>query len=60
VALRRGARERRSVPSASASYSTARARLRAAIEDHFGAVEEIDCDAVTAEVMADTGETGFG
>jgi hypothetical protein len=48
------------VPSASASYSTARARLRAAIEDHFGAVEEIDCDAVTAEVMADTGETGFG
>jgi RNA polymerase sigma-70 factor, ECF subfamily len=34
----------------------ARTRLRAAIEDYFGAVEEIDCDAVTAEVMADTEE----
>jgi RNA polymerase sigma-70 factor (ECF subfamily) len=34
----------------------ARTRLRAAIEDYFGAVEEIDRDAVTAEAMADTEE----
>jgi hypothetical protein len=53
-------RPSRSLAGTGASSSSARARLRAAIEDHFGAVEEIDYDAVTAEVMADTGETGFG
>jgi RNA polymerase sigma-70 factor, ECF subfamily len=34
----------------------ARTRVRAAIEDYFGAVEEIDYDAVTAEAMRDTAE----
>ena len=34
----------------------ARSRVRNAIEDYYGAVEEIDYDAVTAELMADTGE----
>jgi RNA polymerase sigma-70 factor, ECF subfamily len=32
----------------------ARTRVRAAIEEHFGAVEEIDYDAVTNEPMGDT------
>jgi RNA polymerase sigma-70 factor (ECF subfamily) len=32
----------------------ARSRVRNAIEDYFGAVEEIDFDAVTAELMGDT------
>jgi RNA polymerase sigma-70 factor (ECF subfamily) len=32
----------------------ARARVRAAIEDYFGAVEEIDLDAVTADLPGDT------
>jgi len=32
----------------------ARTRVRAAIEEHLGAVEEIDYDAVTAEPMRDT------
>ena len=34
----------------------ARSRVRNAIEDYYGAVEEIDFDAVTAELMADTAE----
>jgi RNA polymerase sigma-70 factor, ECF subfamily len=34
----------------------ARTRVRAAIEEHFGAVEEIDYDAVTDELMGDTGQ----
>ena len=34
----------------------ARSRVRNAIEDYYGAVEEIDYDAVTAELMADTAE----
>ncbi len=34
----------------------ARTRVRTAIEDYFGAVEEIDYDAVTAEAMRDTAE----
>ena len=34
----------------------ARARVRAAIEDHFGAVEEIDYSGVTAEPVRDTAE----
>jgi RNA polymerase sigma-70 factor, ECF subfamily len=39
----------------------ARSRVRTVIEDYFGAVEEVDYDAVTSEVMADTAnqETGF-
>jgi RNA polymerase sigma-70 factor (ECF subfamily) len=32
----------------------ARSRVRNAIEEHYGAVEEIDYDAVTAELMGDT------
>jgi RNA polymerase sigma-70 factor, ECF subfamily len=32
----------------------ARSRVRTAIEDYYGAVMEIDYDAVTAELMADT------
>jgi len=32
----------------------ARSRVRNAIEDYYGAVEEIDYDAVTAELMGDT------
>jgi RNA polymerase sigma-70 factor, ECF subfamily len=32
----------------------ARSRVRTAIEDYYGAVVEIDYDAVTAELMADT------
>jgi RNA polymerase sigma-70 factor (ECF subfamily) len=32
----------------------ARSRIRTAIEDYYGAVEEIDYDAVTAEAMRDT------
>jgi RNA polymerase sigma-70 factor, ECF subfamily len=32
----------------------ARSRVRSAIESYYGAVEEIDYDAVTAELMADT------
>lgn len=32
----------------------ARSRVRTAIEDYFGAVEEIDVDAVTAEFLGDT------
>ena len=32
----------------------ARSRVRTAIEEYFGAVEEIDYDAVTAELMRDT------
>jgi RNA polymerase sigma-70 factor, ECF subfamily len=32
----------------------ARSRVRNAIEDYYGAVEEIDFDAVTAELMGDT------
>jgi RNA polymerase sigma-70 factor, ECF subfamily len=32
----------------------ARSRVRSAIEAYYGAVEEIDYDAVTAELMADT------
>jgi RNA polymerase sigma-70 factor, ECF subfamily len=34
----------------------ARARVRTAIEDYFGAVEAIDYDAVTAELIGDTAE----
>jgi RNA polymerase sigma-70 factor, ECF subfamily len=34
----------------------ARTRVRAAIEDYFGAVEEIDYDAVRAHLMRDTAE----
>jgi RNA polymerase sigma-70 factor, ECF subfamily len=34
----------------------ARSRVRTAIEDYYGAVEEIDYDAVTAELMGDTAE----
>jgi RNA polymerase sigma-70 factor (ECF subfamily) len=34
----------------------ARTRVRAAIEDYFGAVEEIDYDAVTAALIGDTAE----
>ncbi|HEX6582459.1 MAG TPA: sigma-70 family RNA polymerase sigma factor [Thermoleophilaceae bacterium] len=34
----------------------ARSRVRNAIEDYYGAVEEIDLDAVTAALMADTAE----
>ena len=34
----------------------ARSRVRNAIEDYYGAVEEIDYDAVTAELMGDTAE----
>jgi RNA polymerase sigma-70 factor, ECF subfamily len=34
----------------------ARSRVRNAIEDYLGAVEEIDYDAVTAELMGDTAE----
>jgi RNA polymerase sigma-70 factor, ECF subfamily len=34
----------------------ARSRVRNAIEDYYGAVEEIDYDAVTAELMVDTAE----
>ena len=34
----------------------ARSRVRNAIEDYHGAVEEIDYDAVTAELMGDTAE----
>jgi RNA polymerase sigma-70 factor, ECF subfamily len=34
----------------------ARTRVRAAIEDYFGAVEQIDYDAVTAELMRDTAQ----
>ena len=34
----------------------ARSRVRNAIEDYYGAVEEIDYDAVTAGLMADTAE----
>jgi RNA polymerase sigma-70 factor, ECF subfamily len=39
----------------------ARSRVRTAIEDYFGAVEDVDYDAVTSKVMADTAnqETGF-
>ncbi len=36
----------------------ARARVRQAIEDHYGAVVEIDYDAVTAELMGDTSKEG--
>jgi hypothetical protein len=32
----------------------ARSRVRTAIEDYYGAVEKIDYDAVTAELMRDT------
>ena len=32
----------------------ARSRVRNAIESYYGAVEEIDYDAVTAELMRDT------
>jgi RNA polymerase sigma-70 factor (ECF subfamily) len=32
----------------------ARNRVRSAIEDYYGAVEEIDFDAVTPELMGDT------
>jgi RNA polymerase sigma-70 factor (ECF subfamily) len=32
----------------------ARSRVRSAIEDYYGAVEEIDLDAVTSEPMGDT------
>jgi RNA polymerase sigma-70 factor (ECF subfamily) len=35
----------------------ARSRVRNAIEDYFGAVEEIDYDAVTAELIGDTSKT---
>ena len=42
-------------PATSGSCSTARAAsVRTAIEEYFGAVEEIDMDAVTAELMGDT------
>ena len=34
----------------------ARSRVRNAIEEYFGAVEEIDYDAVTSELMADTAQ----
>ena len=34
----------------------ARSRVRNAIEDYYGAVDEIDYDAVTAQLMADTAE----
>jgi RNA polymerase sigma-70 factor, ECF subfamily len=34
----------------------ARTRVRARLEEHFGAVEEIDYDAVTSALMRDTGE----
>ena len=34
----------------------ARSRVRTAIEDYYGAVVEIDYDAVTAQLMADTAE----
>ena len=34
----------------------ARSRVRNAIEDYYGAVEEIDYDAVTAALMADTAQ----
>ena len=34
----------------------ARSRVRNAIEAYYGAVEEIDYDAVTAELMGDTAE----
>ena len=33
----------------------ARSRVRNAVEDYYGAVEEIDYDAVTAELFGDTG-----
>jgi RNA polymerase sigma-70 factor, ECF subfamily len=35
----------------------ARSRVRNAIESYYGAVEEIDYDAVTAELMGDTAKT---
>jgi RNA polymerase sigma-70 factor, ECF subfamily len=35
----------------------ARSRVRDAVESYYGAVEEIDYDAVTAELMGDTGKT---
>ena len=34
----------------------ARSRVRNAIESYYGAVEEIDYDAVTAELTGDTGQ----
>jgi RNA polymerase sigma-70 factor, ECF subfamily len=34
----------------------ARSRVRNAIEDYYGAIEEIDYDAVTAQLMGDTAE----
>ena len=36
----------------------ARSRVRNAIEDYYGAVEEIDYDAVTAELLGDTSGEG--
>ena len=36
----------------------ARSRVRNAIESYYGAVEEIDYDAVTAELMGDTAKKG--
>jgi RNA polymerase sigma-70 factor, ECF subfamily len=35
----------------------ARSRVRGAVESYYGAVEEIDYDAVTAELMGDTAKT---
>ena len=53
----RGARDLRRQPAHPAPPG-AQSRVRAAIEDYYGAVEEIDYDAVTAELRGDTaGET---